>query len=90
MPVPVRLDSKDTDIEEKENNKKITSGAGSRIRTDDLLITNQLLYQLSYAGLPQMVFYSIFMGFSRVGPILTVYNVTYFKNSVGMLPAFCR
>ena len=24
--------------------------AGSRIRTDDLLITNQLLYQLSYAG----------------------------------------
>ena len=26
-------------------------GAGRRIRTDDLLITNQLLYQLSYAGL---------------------------------------
>ena len=25
-------------------------GAGSRTRTDDLLITNQLLYQLSYAG----------------------------------------
>ena len=25
-------------------------GAGRRIRTDDLLITNQLLYQLSYAG----------------------------------------
>ena len=24
--------------------------AGRRIRTDDLLITNQLLYQLSYAG----------------------------------------
>ena len=24
--------------------------AGNRIRTDDLLITNQLLYQLSYAG----------------------------------------
>ncbi len=24
--------------------------ADSRIRTDDLLITNQLLYQLSYAG----------------------------------------
>jgi hypothetical protein len=24
--------------------------AGSRARTDDLLITNQLLYQLSYAG----------------------------------------
>ena len=28
----------------------IYDGAGSRIRTDDLLITNQLLYQLSYAG----------------------------------------
>ena len=26
------------------------NGAGRRIRTDDLLITNQLLYQLSYAG----------------------------------------
>ena len=29
------------------------AGAGSRIRTDDLLITNQLLYQLSYAGIYQ-------------------------------------
>ena len=29
-------------------------GAGSRIRTDDLLITNQLLYQLSYAGAVHM------------------------------------
>ena len=26
-------------------------GAGERTRTADLLITNQLLYQLSYAGL---------------------------------------
>ena len=29
----------------------IKNGAGDRIRTNDLLITNQLLYQLSYAGL---------------------------------------
>ena len=29
----------------------IYEGAGRRIRTDDLLITNQLLYQLSYAGI---------------------------------------
>ena len=29
---------------------RFSEGAGSRIRTDDLLITNQLLYQLSYAG----------------------------------------
>jgi hypothetical protein len=28
----------------------VLEGAGSRIRTDDLLITNQLLYHLSYAG----------------------------------------
>ena len=27
------------------------NGAGERTRTADLLITNQLLYQLSYAGL---------------------------------------
>ena len=32
------------------NQKSKITGAGSRIRTDDLLITNQLLYQLSYAG----------------------------------------
>ena len=30
--------------------KEFSDGAGRRIRTDDLLITNQLLYQLSYAG----------------------------------------
>ena len=28
-----------------------TIGAGERIRTPDRLITNQMLYQLSYAGL---------------------------------------
>jgi hypothetical protein len=31
----------------------IRGKAGSRIRTDDLLITNQLLYQLSYAGIDE-------------------------------------
>ena len=30
-------------------------GAGSRNRTRDLLITNQLLYQLSYAGMERGV-----------------------------------
>jgi hypothetical protein len=30
--------------------QRFDDGAGNRIRTDDLLITNQLLYQLSYAG----------------------------------------
>ena len=31
--------------------KSMKSGAEDRSRTDDLLITNQLLYQLSYFGL---------------------------------------
>ena len=31
-------------------------GAGTRIRTRDLLITNQLLYQLSYTGITRTVF----------------------------------
>ena len=31
------------------------NGAGSRNRTRDLLITNQLLYQLSYAGVHLIV-----------------------------------
>jgi D-serine deaminase-like pyridoxal phosphate-dependent protein len=32
---------------------RVIAGAGSRNRTRDLLITNQLLYQLSYAGFPR-------------------------------------
>jgi hypothetical protein len=50
--------------------QQLKTGAGSRIRTDDLLITNQLLYQLSYAGiykgkyslvpLPRISFYTPF------------------------------
>ena len=30
--------------------ERASKRAGNRARTDDLLITNQLLYQLSYAG----------------------------------------
>ena len=30
----------------------LKGGAGGRIRTPDLLITNQLLYQLSYTSIP--------------------------------------
>ena len=33
------------------NSTTWATGAGTRTRTADLLITNQLLYQLSYAGL---------------------------------------
>ena len=32
------------------------AGAGRRVRTDDLLITNQLLYQLSYTGIAPALF----------------------------------
>ena len=32
---------------------RLRNGAGTRIRTVDLLITSQLLYQLSYAGIVQ-------------------------------------
>jgi hypothetical protein len=32
---------------------RLITRAGNRVRTDDLLITNQLLYQLSYAGLSE-------------------------------------
>ena len=35
------------------------TGADDRSRTDDLLITNQLLYQLSYIGIKkQLLFYN--------------------------------
>ncbi len=34
---------------------RVIAGAGSRNRTRDLLITNQLLYQLSYAGLRRII-----------------------------------
>lgn len=35
-------------------------GAGSRIRTDDLEITNHPLYQLSYSGVNFLQIYNIF------------------------------
>jgi hypothetical protein len=31
--------------------RRSKNGAGTKIRTRDLLITNQLLYQLSYTGM---------------------------------------
>jgi hypothetical protein len=47
--------------------------AGNRVRTDDLLITNQLLYQLSYAG------------FSEKNHILAVPCTICFKNATDKL-----
>jgi hypothetical protein len=48
VPVITRQNSKHPEI--GSSGKCNVTRAGSRIRTDDLLITNQLLYQLSYAG----------------------------------------
>jgi hypothetical protein len=39
------------DLARARQYKEVKDRAGNRVRTDDLLITNQLLYQLSYAGL---------------------------------------
>ena len=36
----------------------LKSGAGGRTRTPDLLITNQLLYQLSYTSVLTLVYYT--------------------------------
>ena len=38
-----------------EEDGRTINGADSRNRTRDLLITNQLLYQLSYAGLREII-----------------------------------
>jgi hypothetical protein len=46
--VPLQVDIARREITSRRPGDEI--GAGRRIRTDDLLITNQLLYQLSYAG----------------------------------------
>ncbi len=37
-------------ISQRQARTNLLPGAGARTRTADLLITNQLLYQLSYAG----------------------------------------
>jgi hypothetical protein len=52
MPIFRLKSGKHTFFLERQNCRKylVIKAAGSRIRTDDLLITNQLLYQLSYAG----------------------------------------
>ena len=39
-------------MREAKSFKFVMDGAGERIRTPDLLITNQLLYQLSYTSAP--------------------------------------
>jgi hypothetical protein len=45
------VESKRKGFREKPRNPVVVNGADVGIRTPDLLITNQLLYQLSYIGL---------------------------------------
>ena len=54
-------------------------GADGRIRTGDLLITNQLLYQLSYT--------SIFNWNGSVALISAVAMITHFSASVNLFSA---
>ena len=43
----------DPETSKPRGKARLRNGAGTRIRTVDLLITSQLLYQLSYAGIVQ-------------------------------------
>ena len=47
---PRILREHDTTVNRNELIRQQKNGAGGRIRTPDLLITNQLLYQLSYTS----------------------------------------
>ncbi len=66
------------------------SGAGGRIRTPDLLITNQLLYQLSYTSTKQLYYINIgllicqhfFSFFSKLFYILLLHTYTIFADEV--------
>ncbi len=51
----------------------LTSGAGGRIRTPDLLITNQLLYQLSYTSTSATVYI-----IARGKPFVNIFTSPYF------------
>ena len=50
MTVAGRSDGRRTDVSDQLGTAGDIDGAGTRSRTRDLLITSQLLYQLSYTG----------------------------------------
>ncbi|GEM_PF-1945153 len=56
-------------------------GAGGRIRTPDLLITNQLLYQLSYTSTLNS-FYNISYSIFFVKPFFVIKIVSYMNDSI--------
>ena len=53
-------------------------GAGGRTRTPDLLITNQLLYQLSYTSL-ELLQYSVFNGLCYATIIIISHLIAFVK-----------
>ncbi len=58
-------------------------GAGSRTRTNDLLITNQLLYQLSYTGVSQRKIYNGFkIAFTKQNECLNKVFIFLYKADI--------
>ncbi len=57
------------------------NGAGGRTRTPDLLITNQLLYQLSYTSVSTLVYYNTTKTFCQhfFRKILIIFSSYFFR-----------
>ena len=66
-----------------------SSGAATRLRTRDLLITSQLLYQLSYSGIKCRGYSIDFSGFGLVSIFDKFFSTNWPMQLVGALP-FCR
>ena len=66
-----------------------SSGAATRLRTRDLLITSQLLYQLSYSGIKCRGYSIDFFGFGLVSIFEKFFSTNWSMQHVGALP-FCR
>ena len=66
-----------------------SSGAATRLRTRDLLITSQLLYQLSYSGIKCRGYSIDFSGFGLVSIFEKFFSTNWPMQLVGALP-FCR
>ena len=66
-----------------------SSGAATRLRTRDLLITSQLLYQLSYSGIKCRGYSIDFSGFGLVSIFEKFFSTNWSMQHVGALP-FCR
>ena len=64
------------------------NGAATRLRTRDLLITSQLLYQLSYSGIKCRGYSIDFSGFGLVSIFEKFFSTNWSMWLVGALP-FC-